>query len=61
MARTMKAFVMKRIGEEGVTEKAVPEPGLNDAVVKTTTALICTSDTHTAAGAIGVRLRRMQL
>jgi threonine dehydrogenase-like Zn-dependent dehydrogenase len=55
MARTMKAFVMKRIGEVGVMEKPVPEPGPNDAVIKTTAALICTSDTHTVAGAIGER------
>src|SRR4051794_24916423 len=55
MGRTMKAFVMKRIGEVGVTVKAVPEPGPNYAIVKTTAALICTSDTHTAAGAIGER------
>src|SRR5689334_196536 len=56
VAKTMKAFVMKRIGEVGITEKAVPEPGPNDAVVKTTAALVCTSDTHTAAGAIGERM-----
>lgn len=36
-------------------EKPVPEPGPNNAVVKTTTALVCTSDTHTVAGAIGER------
>jgi isopropanol dehydrogenase (NADP+) len=52
MARTMKAFVMKRIGEVGFMEKPVPEPGPNDAVVKTTTAMVCTSDTHTVAGAL---------
>lgn len=51
----MKAFVMRRIGEVGVVEKPVPEPGPNDAIVKTTAALICTSDTHTVAGAIGER------
>lgn len=51
----MKAFVMRRIGEVGVMEKPVPEPGPNDAIVKTTAALICTSDTHTVAGAIGER------
>ncbi|QJW94979.1 NAD(P)-dependent alcohol dehydrogenase [Frigoriglobus tundricola] len=55
MARTMKAFVMKRIGEVGVVEKPVPEPGPNDAVIRTTTAMVCTSDTHTVAGAIGER------
>ena len=51
----MKAFVMKRIGEVGILEKPIPEPGPNDAVIRTTAALICTSDTHTVAGAIGER------
>ena len=55
MAKSMQAFVMKRIGEVGVMDKAIPEPGPNDAIVKTTAALICTSDTHTVAGAIGER------
>jgi threonine dehydrogenase-like Zn-dependent dehydrogenase len=55
MARMMKAFVMKKIGEVGVMEKPIPEPGPNDAIVKTTAALVCTSDTHTVAGAIGER------
>lgn len=54
-AGTMMAFVMKRIGEVGMMEKPVPEPGPNDAIIKTTAALICTSDTHTVAGAIGER------
>jgi len=55
MPETMKCFVMKRIGEVGVMEKPIPDPGPNDAVIKTTAALICTSDTHTVAGAIGQR------
>ncbi|HEV8663144.1 MAG TPA: alcohol dehydrogenase catalytic domain-containing protein, partial [Candidatus Methylomirabilis sp.] len=55
MPRVMKAFVMKRVGEVGIVEKPIPEPGPNDALVKTTAALICTSDTHTVAGAIGER------
>ena len=46
---------MKGIGEVGMGEKPVPEPGPTEAVVKTTTALICTSDTHTVGGAIGER------
>lgn len=50
MARTMKAFVVRRIGEVGRMEKPVPEPGLNDAIVKTTAALLCTSDVHTVSG-----------
>lgn len=55
MSRTMKAFVMKGIGKVGFMEKPIPEPGPNDAVVKTTRALVCTSDVHTLKGAIGDR------
>jgi isopropanol dehydrogenase (NADP+) len=51
----MKAFVMQGIGKMGFMEKPVPEPGPNDAIIRTTRALICTSDTHTVAGAIGPR------
>jgi threonine dehydrogenase-like Zn-dependent dehydrogenase len=51
----MKAFVMQGIGKVAVVDKPIPEPGPNDAVVKTTVALICTSDAHTVAGAIGDR------
>jgi len=52
----MKAFVMRKIGEVALTEKPVPpDPGPNDAVVRTTKGPICTSDTHTVAGAIGAR------
>ena len=42
MVRMMKAFVMKPVGEVGAIEKAVPEPGPNDAIVKTTAAHIYT-------------------
>ncbi|HEY7162105.1 MAG TPA: NAD(P)-dependent alcohol dehydrogenase [Acidobacteriota bacterium] len=52
----MKAFVMKGIGKVGIMEKPIPEPGANDAIVRTTAALICTSDTHTVKGAIGDRM-----
>ena len=55
MSKTMKAFVMKEIGKVGIVEKPIPEPGPNDAVIRTTAALICTSDTHTVGGAIGPR------
>ena len=52
----MKTFVMKGIGRVGFMEKLVADdPGPNGAIVKTTKALICTSDTHTVAGAIGDR------
>jgi threonine dehydrogenase-like Zn-dependent dehydrogenase len=52
----MKAFVMKGIGKAGFMEKPTPQDtGPNDAIIKTTRALICTSDTHTVGGAIGDR------
>ncbi len=51
----MKAFVMKTIGQVGFMEKPNPHPGPNDAIVKTTKALICTSDSHTVGGAVGPR------
>ncbi|MGD8375560.1 MAG: NAD(P)-dependent alcohol dehydrogenase [Acidobacteriota bacterium] len=52
----MKAFVMKEIGKVGFMDKPVPaDPGPTGAVIKTTRALICTSDTHTVNGAIGER------
>ena len=52
----MKTFVMKSIGEVGFMDKPIPtDPGPNDAIIKTTRALVCTSDTHTVAGAIGER------
>jgi threonine dehydrogenase-like Zn-dependent dehydrogenase len=56
MARRMKAFVMRQLGEVGFMDKIVPEdPGPNGAIIRTTKALVCTSDTHTVAGAIGDR------
>lgn len=51
----MRAFVMKGIGKVGFADKPVPTPGPTDAIVKTTKALICTSDVHTVHGAIGPR------
>ncbi|MGA9839662.1 MAG: NAD(P)-dependent alcohol dehydrogenase [Thermoplasmata archaeon] len=51
----MKAFVMQAISRVAVVDKPVPEPGPNDAIVRTTAALICTSDSHTVRGAIGDR------
>jgi threonine dehydrogenase-like Zn-dependent dehydrogenase len=46
---------MKGIGQVGFMDKPKPEPGPNDAIVRTTAALICTSDSHTVRGAIGER------
>jgi len=53
---TMKTFVMKSLGKVGFSDKPVPaDPGPNDAIVRTTRALVCTSDVHTVGGAIGER------
>ena len=51
----MRAFVMKSLGAVGYADKPIPEAGPNDAIIKTTRALICTSDAHTVHGAIGPR------
>ena len=56
MGTTMKTFVMKEIGKVGFMNKPVPEePGPNGAIIRTTRALICTSDAHTVHGGIGQR------
>ena len=54
MPGTMRALVFLGQGKAGVIEKPVPVPGPTDAVVRTTAALICTSDVHTVRGAIEV-------
>lgn len=51
----MKAFVMKALHQVEFVDKPVPKCGPNDAVIKTTRALICTSDSHTVHGAVGPR------
>lgn len=55
MPQNMKCFVMQGIGKVGFAEKAIPKAGPNDAVIKATHALVCTSDIHTVNGAIGDR------
>ncbi len=40
MSRMMKCFVMHGIGRGGVMDKPVPRLGPNDAIIRTTTALI---------------------
>ena len=55
-SQRMLAFVMHKIGSVGFMEKPVArDPGPNGAIIKTTRALICTSDAHTVGGAIGER------
>ncbi len=52
---TMNAFVMRGLEKTAFAEKPIPVPGPNDAIIQTTHALICTSDSHTVRGAIGPR------
>ncbi|ODT96385.1 MAG: alcohol dehydrogenase [Pseudonocardia sp. SCN 72-86] len=54
MADTMRALIIERVGSTAVVEKAIPEPGPEEAIVRTTAALICTSDVHTVKGALPV-------
>ena len=54
MTATMSAFVINKVGETAVVQKPIPEPGPEEAVVRTTAALICTSDVHTVKGALPV-------
>ncbi len=51
----MRAYVMRAIGETGTVEKDRPSAGPNDAILRPTKALVCTSDVHTVHGAIGER------
>ncbi|USA00797.1 hypothetical protein NCG97_08955 [Streptomyces lydicamycinicus] len=46
----MRAFVLRKVGEVGVIEKPIPDPGPNDVVVRTTAALVCTTDVHVMRG-----------
>lgn len=55
---TMKAFTTPGTGRTEVVEKPIPTPGPDDVIVKTTAALICTSDVHTVAGALPVESGR---
>lgn len=52
---TMKAFVTQGLGKVGLVEKRVPAVGPGDALVRTTAALLCTSDVQTVDGILGVR------
>jgi len=50
----MKALAFMEKGKVSIIEKPIPDPGPNDAVIKTTAALICTSDVHTVRGVIAI-------
>jgi threonine dehydrogenase-like Zn-dependent dehydrogenase len=48
----VKGLAFLQIGKVGVVDKPIPEPGANDAVIKTTASLICTSDVHIVRGVL---------
>lgn len=50
----MKGLAFLGIGKVGVIDKPIPRPGVNDAVVRTTASLICTSDVHNVRGTIPI-------
>jgi len=50
----MKALIMPKVGQVEIVEKPIPVPGPDEVLVKTTAALICTSDVHTVHGALPV-------
>ena len=50
----MKSLAFLGIGKVGVVEKPIPDPGSNDAVIKTTASLIYTSDVHIVRGVIAL-------
>ena len=50
----MKALAFLGIDKVGIIDKPIPDPGPNDAVIKTTASLICTSDVHTVRGVIQI-------
>lgn len=53
MKDMMKALVMKGLNEVAVLDWPIPRAGANDAIIKTTLAMVCTSDVHTVAGGLG--------
>jgi isopropanol dehydrogenase (NADP+) len=54
MTDTMKALAFVGPGKVALVEREIPQAGPGEAVVKTTAALICTSDVHTVAGLLPV-------
>jgi isopropanol dehydrogenase (NADP+) len=50
----MRALVTKEQGRVVFSDNPGPQPGPNDAIVKTNKALICTSDSQTVYGAIEI-------
>jgi isopropanol dehydrogenase (NADP+) len=54
MTDTMKALAFLGSGKVGLVEREIPHAGPGEAIVRTTAALICTSDVHTVAGLLPV-------
>lgn len=58
---TMRAYVMNKVGDAEVKDRPIPVAGPNSAIVKTTLALVCTSDVHTIHGGLGEIVDRRSL
>jgi threonine dehydrogenase-like Zn-dependent dehydrogenase len=50
----LKAFAFLGKNKTGVVDKPKPEAGPDDAVIRTTASLICSSDVHTVRGVIAL-------
>lgn len=48
----MRALAFLGVGKVGIVDKPKPNPGPNDAIIRTTASLICTSDVHTVHGSM---------
>jgi isopropanol dehydrogenase (NADP+) len=48
----VKAFAFLGTNKVGLVDRPIPEPGPDDAVIRTTASLICTSDVHTVHGVL---------
>ncbi len=51
----MRVFAFLGINKVGIVERPIPEPGPDDAVIRTTASLVCTSDVHTVRGVLPVQ------
>jgi threonine dehydrogenase-like Zn-dependent dehydrogenase len=46
----MRGLAFLGIGKVGLVERAIPQVGPGEAIVRSTASLICTCDVHTVAG-----------
>lgn len=54
MSTTMRGLAFEGIGKVGIQIRDIPRAEPGEVVIRTTAALMCTSDVHTVAGVIPV-------